>query len=971
MNNNTETTQETSGLKSYLSPVGVWALSFGCAVGWGAFVMPGTTFLPVAGPLGTALGMFLGAVIMLIIGINYHYLMKRYPDAGGTLTYVTKTFGYDHGFLSAWFLVLVYVAIVWANATALVLIARNLLGKVFQFGFHYTLLGYDVYFGEILISVFAIILFGLLCIYGKSFAAILQSIMAVILCLGILTCFVFVVAGHRGGAAGLYPLFAPNGRNPLSQIMGILVLAPWAFVGFESVSHSAEELKFPVAKTIKPIIFALLASMAAYVLLSLTAVSVLPDGFSSWPEYLNRLDSLEGLEGLPVFYAVHSVMGRAGIYILGITLLSALITGLIGHYLAASRLVYSMAKDDILPRQLGELNKNGVPQKALMLLIGLSIIVPFLGRTAIGWIVDVTTIGATIAYGYTSAAAHYEARKEGNGRIKKTGILGIIFALGFFVYFMMSTTKELSTESYLILAVWSILGFFYFRYVFKKDTKRRFGQSTVVWLGLLFLIFFTSLMWIRNATDDMTQHVVKNISNFYEEKLPELRGDHAEEAEEFVESQMDEANRLLTRNSIIQMLIIIAALAIMFSIFTNMRRREREMEIEKVKAEENSRAKSTFLSNMSHDIRTPMNAIIGYINLSKREDMTIEDFREYMGKIESSSQHLLALINDVLEMSRIESGKMELELIETDLKKTFVDIKDMFSTQMETKQIDFSVNTSNVSEPYVYCDKNRLNRVLLNLISNAYKFTPEGGTISVNVSQEKEEEGFCTYKIKVADSGIGMSPEFAAKVFEAFERENNSTVSGIQGTGLGMAITKSIVDLMGGTIEVNTALNRGTEFVVTLSFELQKDRKHTDDKEQAQGKEVREIVSDFSRMRLLLAEDMVINREIAVMLLGNLGFKTETAENGKEAVEKVMAADPGYYDAVLMDIQMPVMDGYEAAKAIRALEDKEKAGIPIVAMTANAFSEDVKKAQSVGMNAHIAKPIDVNAMVNTLHDILG
>ena len=971
MNNNTETTQETSGLKSYLSPVGVWALSFGCAVGWGAFVMPGTTFLPVAGPLGTALGMFLGAVIMLIIGINYHYLMKRYPDAGGTLTYVTKTFGYDHGFLSAWFLVLVYVAIVWANATALVLIARNLLGKVFQFGFHYTLLSYDVYFGEILISVFAIILFALLCIYGKSFAAILQSIMAVILCLGILTCFVFVVAGHRGGAAGLYPLFAPNGLNPLSQIMGILVLAPWAFVGFESVSHSAEELKFPVAKTIKPIIFALLASMAAYVLLSLTAVSVLPEGFSSWPEYLKELDSLEGLEGLPVFYAVHSVMGRAGIYILGITLLSALITGLIGHYLAVSRLVYSMAKDDILPRQLGELNKNGVPQKALMLLMGLSVIVPFLGRTAIGWIVDVTTIGATRAYGYTSAAALHEARKEGNGRIKKTGILGIIFALGFFVYFMMSTTKELSTESYLILAVWSILGFFYFRYVFKKDTKRRFGQSTVVWLGLLFLIFFTSLMWIRNATDDMTQHVVKNISNFYEEKLPELRGDHAEEAEEFVESQMDEANRLLTRNSIIQMLIIIAALAIMFSIFTNMRRREREMEIEKVKAEENSRAKSTFLSNMSHDIRTPMNAIIGYINLSKREDMTLKDFREYMGKIESSSQHLLALINDVLEMSRIESGKMELELIETDLKKTFVDIKDMFSTQMETKQIDFSVNTSNVSEPYVYCDKNRLNRVLLNLISNAYKFTPEGGTISVNVSQEKEEEGFCTYKIKVADSGIGMSPEFAAKVFEAFERESNSTVSGIQGTGLGMAITKSIVDLMGGTIEVNTALNRGTEFVVTLSFELQKDRKHTDDKEQAQGKEVREIVSDFSRMRLLLAEDMVINREIAVMLLGNLGFKTETAENGKEAVEKVMAADPGYYDAVLMDIQMPVMDGYEAAKAIRALEDKEKAGIPIVAMTANAFSEDVKKAQSVGMNAHIAKPIDVNAMVNTLHDILG
>ena len=390
----------------------------------------------------------------------------------------------------------------------------------------------------------------------------------------------------------------------------------------------------------------------------------------------------------------------------------------------------------------------------------------------------------------------------------------------------------------------------------------------------------------------------------------------------------------------------------------------------KNRAEEGSKAKSQFLSNMSHDIRTPMNAIVGYVNLAQRKNTTLDEVRDFLKKIESSSQHLLALINDVLEMSRIESGKMELEPIDTNLKTTLDEVRDMFATQMQGKDIDFIVDTSGVKYPYVLCDKNRLNRVLLNLLSNAYKFTPKGGKITVTLTQLNEvsedkpidENSVGEYELRVKDSGIGMTPEFAAKVFEAFEREKTSTVSGIQGTGLGMAITKSIVDLMGGNIKVITAPNQGTEFVVRVDFKLtEKPVEETTNENQDESQEMH-----FDGMRLLLADDIEVNREIAVMILEMAGFVVDTAENGKEVLEKVAASKAGYYAAVLMDIQMPVMNGYEAARAIRELDDKELANIPIIAMTANAFSEDVQAAKDAGMNDHIAKPIDVPSMMKTL-----
>ncbi|MBR2275866.1 MAG: amino acid permease, partial [Lachnospiraceae bacterium] len=781
----------------------------------------------------------------------------------------------------------------------------------FQFGFHYKVLGYDVYMGEALISLAAIILGGMVCIYGKRFAVGLQVVFALVLFVGIVICAVLVFGSHGFSVASLSPGFAPEGSLKFFQIFTIIALSPWAFAGFESVSNSTAGFNFPVKKTIWIFTAALVTGAVSYILLSLMAASVHPEGYDTWAAHIKELGDLSGLQGLPTFYTVNSVMGKAGVVILGLAALTAILTGLIGNYIAGSRLLYSMSEEGILSPWFGELNADASPKNAIQFLRGISLLIPFLGRTAIGWIIDVNTVGATIAYGYTSADALHHAEQENNEKIRITGIIGLAMSVFFFFYFMAWSAGAMSTESYLILASWSILGFICFRYVFTKDTERRFGKSTVVWIGLLFLIFFTSLMWVKQATDEVTETVVDNISRYYEARNTETDPEIMAQTEAYLHEQMVMADHVLTRNSVIQMILIVASLAIMLSIYTTISNREKQSEVEKEAAQESDRAKTVFLSNMSHDIRTPMNAIIGYINLAEREDMTLPQIREYLTKIKGSSQHLLALINDVLEMSRIESGKMELEPIAVDLRKAIGEVKDLFSTQMSEKNIDFTVDTSHIKNSHVYCDKNRLNRVLLNLVSNAYKFTPEEGSVSVRVWEiDNEEEGVGKYELRVKDSGIGMSEEFAAKVFEAFERERTSTVSGIQGTGLGMSITKSIVDLMGGDISVQTAKDQGTEFIIRIAFKLQeRPGEEEEAEEKKNAPEPVELGVDFSKMRLLLVEDMPINREIANMQLTSMGFTIEFAENGKQAVDKVAASEPGYFDGVLMDIQMPIMNG--------------------------------------------------------------
>ena len=385
-------------------------------------------------------------------------------------------------------------------------------------------------------------------------------------------------------------------------------------------------------------------------------------------------------------------------------------------------------------------------------------------------------------------------------------------------------------------------------------------------------------------------------------------------------------------------------------------------------AESASKAKSTFLSNMSHDIRTPMNAIIGFATLALDDIRDGKKVEDYLSKILSSSKHLLGLINDILDMSRIESGKVVLEEQETDLVTTLQELQSIMEGQAKERKLKLHVDYSNLRDRHVYCDKTRLNQVMFNLLANAVKFTSEGGSIWLTMSQLEptcEVEDRAIYEIRVKDTGIGMDKAFIKHIFEPFERERTSTVSKIQGTGLGMAITKNIVDMMGGTIEVESQKGVGTEFIIRLELRLQAEAGVANEDGTKQHGHA-EGVAEFAGKRLLLAEDNELNREIACMLLSKYGFVIDTAENGQEAVDLVAASAPDHYDLVLMDIQMPVMDGHEATRRIRNLKDKELAKVPVVAMTANAFDEDRKAAKECGMNGFISKPINMQEVVQAL-----
>ena len=384
-------------------------------------------------------------------------------------------------------------------------------------------------------------------------------------------------------------------------------------------------------------------------------------------------------------------------------------------------------------------------------------------------------------------------------------------------------------------------------------------------------------------------------------------------------------------------------------------------------AETANRAKSTFLSNMSHDIRTPMNAIIGFTTLAVSSIDNKNKVKDYLSKILSSSNHLLSLINDILDMSRIESGKLHLEETEVSLSEVLHDLKTIISGQIYAKQLELYMDAMDVANEDVYCDKTRLNQVLLNLLSNAVKFTPAGGTVSVRLKQfPGPTKGSALYEFRIKDNGIGMSQEFVQKIFSPFERERTSTVSRTQGTGLGMAITKNIVDMMGGTVEVQTEQGKGTEFTVRLPLRIQSAHRRVEKIPELEGPVLPAARADFRDRRILLVEDNELNSEIAAEILSQYGFQVDTAKNGAEALEKVQHSKPGDYDLVLMDVQMPVMNGYEATKRIRGLSDPALAKITILAMTANAFEEDKRKALECGMDGFLSKPIVVEELISTL-----
>ena len=376
-------------------------------------------------------------------------------------------------------------------------------------------------------------------------------------------------------------------------------------------------------------------------------------------------------------------------------------------------------------------------------------------------------------------------------------------------------------------------------------------------------------------------------------------------------------------------------------------------------AEKASKAKTDFLSNMSHDIRTPMNAIIGITTLMKNELHEPEKLAEHLGKLETSGQLLLGIINDILDMSRIESGKTTLNVEKMNLPQQVSQLDSVIRQQASQRRQTFTVNTL-VQHENVLADPNRLNQVLMNILSNAVKYTPTGGYIRLDVDELTHTEHYAKYRFVVQDNGIGMSEEFQKTLFEPFTREEKSGTNKVQGTGLGMAITKSIVDLMGGSISVESATGKGTRFEVVLEFPIDAE---ADTAQKAQElPEETEDTSPLCGMKFLCAEDNALNAEILQMLLETKGASCTICSNGQEIVDAFVRVKPGEYDMILMDVQMPVMDGLEAARRIRSSENPLGQVIPILAMTANAFLEDMQKSKEAGMDEHLSKPVDIDAL---------
>jgi signal transduction histidine kinase/ActR/RegA family two-component response regulator len=387
---------------------------------------------------------------------------------------------------------------------------------------------------------------------------------------------------------------------------------------------------------------------------------------------------------------------------------------------------------------------------------------------------------------------------------------------------------------------------------------------------------------------------------------------------------------------------------------------QEELEEACQQAEAANDAKTSFLFNMSHDIRTPMNAIIGFADLLEKHQEEPEKRVDYLRKIQDSSSVLLSIINNVLEMARIEKGTLVVDSSPWSVKQFNDSLESVFADMMREKDLEFTKEVD-VQHEYVLCDPIKLREVYINILSNAYKYTNPDGKVHMKLQELPcDREGYARYQTTISDTGMGMAEDFLPHLFEEFSRENNTTDNKIEGTGLGMPIVKRLVELMEGTIEVRSKKGVGTTFIVTFPFKITEQNDLSDH-------DAAEVDTDvFNGKKILLAEDNDLNAEIAVELLTEAGFEVERAEDGRVCVDMLQNAESHRYDLILMDVQMPNMNGYEATKTIRAMPDREKADIPIIAMTANAFEEDKRDAQRAGMNAHLAKPVNVKELYKTL-----
>lgn len=926
-----------------VSALAAWAVAFGCAVGWDAFTMPEKDLLTKAGPLGTVIGIIIGGLVMAVIAWNYHSMIKRYPGPGGVYTYATKAFGSDHGFICSWFLCLAYVAIVWADTTALMIVSRYMFGDLFMYGFRYSVAGVEVSLGHLVMSSSAIAIVVALCL-RRRMAICMQTVLAIVFAVGIVVCFAAAAICHTGGFETMAPAFQTDGSTHLMQVLRVVAFSPWLFIGFEAISNLSGEFSFPLRRSFAVMLAALGASVLAYSLLSIIPALV-PDGAAGgWQQLIANRDDCRTI-------AISGAsLGRAGVTVLGITMIGAVFTNLIGNTIAASCLLAAMADDGVLPAWFGRRNRDGARSTASIAIGVLSIVVSALGAKVIEIIVDVAAIGAGIAYAYTSAATLKMARAEGDRTGKATGLCGLVFSIAIFLSFIIPnavTEKPMMvTESYLVVVFWCLLGLLFFLSVFRRDRVRRFGHSIVVWISLIAMILFMSVIWIRQTTYETTEKAYEDIAAGHEQALANASAG-VEDAgwRDALHARFSQVYGSIFSNSLVQGGITVLALTLMFCLYSILRRREIALEREKAEA------KRYFFSTVSHDIRTPLNAIIGFSEMLSSGLKTEEERRQAYDAISVSGKTLLGLINDVLDLSRLESGKMAITPEPTDCALLMRELAEAFRISSTKPDVEIKCIVGDM--PLIMIDPLRIRQIVFNLVGNAVKFT-DRGFVELRASYvipKGSHDGVLL--IEVEDTGHGISEADLKKISSAYVQVG-SKLSRNGGTGLGLAICKQLAEAMGGQLGVKSVLGSGSTFTVEISGVKPAKTAPAPAPETVPQKPVRPAATHRRKGRVLIVDDSKMNITVLRALLRNTGdFEIVSAMDGREALAILESEGPGGYDFVFTDMWMPELDGAGLVRAIRAnpaLKD-----LRVVAVTADV--EMKGSSDNLGFDGMLFKPV--------------
>lgn len=638
MNETSSAANQTSALQPYLSPLAVWALSVGSAIGWGSLVVTSGSYLSQAGPMGSVIGLLIGFAMMLMVTNHYQFLANRYPGTGGLYNYIKHVFGYDRAFLVAWFMFLTYISIFWANATSLPLFARYFLRGAFKVGYLYTIFGYEVYLVEAIVTMAAIALVGLLCMSSRKATARIMVVLVLVFTVGITVCFAAAMLGFRKSGLTMEPAFVPD-AGALGQVIRIAFLSPWAFIGFESVSHAAEEYRFKHSHLYRVLIGSLVVTTALYIFIILMSVSVYPEGCTSWLDYIRRLGEFDGIAGLPAFYAANHYLGQTGVYILMASLLSLVLSSLIGMLRAVSRLCYAVAQDGILPEEYTRLNDKQLPSNAILLAVLLSLPIPFLGRTAIGWIVDTTTFGAVILYGFVSVAVFKASGKEGCK--KDHFISGIcLFILVAFLLFLLFPSifsdYTIETETYVLIAVWSIIGLIFFNNVIRKDHARKFGKAVIVWIALLAFIVLMAMTWAERLNEARESDIVDEISVYIDDVVSGETT--AENKDAFLDTQRVRLHDADNTSVLVIAGLFAMSLSVMLINYSTTRKWEKKA------AEERDEARTAAFT----DPMTGVKSKHAFLQSEKQYNLAIEEKTAHPFAVAVCDVNGLKVINDTL-----------------------------------------------------------------------------------------------------------------------------------------------------------------------------------------------------------------------------------------------------------------------------------------------------------------------------------